>query len=233
MYWVIGAEYGNIGMAVCDKIIEMGGHNVVSNADVRSPQLLAQTFDAVMEQQNENGHLEGIVFSAGINGLDWLGSTDMNKATNIISTNAIGFLNLMDVVVRKWHLEPPHKEPLSIVAVSSDAGERPLRTSSAYCASKAALNMLVKVAAREMGPHGWRINAVAPGMVNGTGMSLQMDEEIPKIRHWSLEEALAYEHSQEVVPGRVTPQEVAEVIYSTLTGPAHLNGAIIPVNGGR
>jgi NAD(P)-dependent dehydrogenase (short-subunit alcohol dehydrogenase family) len=33
-----------------------------------------------------------------------------------------------------------------------------------YCASKAALSMLVRVAAAEWGPHGLRVNAVAPGV---------------------------------------------------------------------
>ena len=34
----------------------------------------------------------------------------------------------------------------------------------AYCASKAALSMLVKVAAFEWGPLGIRVNAIAPGV---------------------------------------------------------------------
>ena len=33
-----------------------------------------------------------------------------------------------------------------------------------YCASKAAADMLVKVAAHEWGPHGIRVNAVGPGV---------------------------------------------------------------------
>ena len=35
-----------------------------------------------------------------------------------------------------------------------------------YCASKAALNMIVRVAAREWAPHGIRVNAVGPGVTD-------------------------------------------------------------------
>jgi NAD(P)-dependent dehydrogenase (short-subunit alcohol dehydrogenase family) len=35
-----------------------------------------------------------------------------------------------------------------------------------YCASKAALSMLVRVAAAEWGPYGLRVNAVAPGVTS-------------------------------------------------------------------
>jgi len=54
----------------------------------------------------------------------------------------------------------------SIVAMSSIAGHTTHRYMSAYCASKAAIEMLVKCAADEMGEHGIRVNAVQPGIVD-------------------------------------------------------------------
>jgi 3-oxoacyl-[acyl-carrier protein] reductase len=54
----------------------------------------------------------------------------------------------------------------AIVCISSGAGERGARIGAAhYCASKAAVNMLVRVMAIELGPHNVRVNAVAPGLV--------------------------------------------------------------------
>ncbi len=53
----------------------------------------------------------------------------------------------------------------SIVAISSIAGVLTHRFMAAYCASKAGLEMLIKVAADELGGLGVRANAVRPGLV--------------------------------------------------------------------
>jgi NAD(P)-dependent dehydrogenase (short-subunit alcohol dehydrogenase family) len=52
----------------------------------------------------------------------------------------------------------------SFVAVSSVSARVADRNMGLYCASKAALSMLVEVAAAEWGPLGLRVNAVAPGV---------------------------------------------------------------------
>jgi NAD(P)-dependent dehydrogenase (short-subunit alcohol dehydrogenase family) len=52
----------------------------------------------------------------------------------------------------------------SLVAVSSISARLVDRAMGVYCASKAALSMLVRVAADEWGPLGLRVNAVAPGV---------------------------------------------------------------------
>ena len=53
----------------------------------------------------------------------------------------------------------------AIVAISSIAGSVTHRFMAPYCASKAGVEMLVRVAADELGPLGVRCNAVAPGLV--------------------------------------------------------------------
>ena len=52
----------------------------------------------------------------------------------------------------------------SIVAVTSVSAHLVDRNMGLYCASKAAADMLVKVAAHEWGEHGIRVNAVGPGV---------------------------------------------------------------------
>ena len=53
----------------------------------------------------------------------------------------------------------------SIVNISSIAGALTHRWMSAYCASKAGLNMLTRCAADDLGEHGIRVNAVMPSLV--------------------------------------------------------------------
>lgn len=52
----------------------------------------------------------------------------------------------------------------SIIATSSVSAHLVDRSMGLYCASKAALSMIVKVAAFEWAPHDIRVNAVAPGV---------------------------------------------------------------------
>ncbi|MEO8540517.1 MAG: SDR family oxidoreductase [bacterium] len=53
----------------------------------------------------------------------------------------------------------------SIVSISSIAGSHTHHWMTAYCVSKAGLNMLTKCAADDLGQHNIRVNAVAPGLV--------------------------------------------------------------------
>jgi NAD(P)-dependent dehydrogenase (short-subunit alcohol dehydrogenase family) len=52
-----------------------------------------------------------------------------------------------------------------IVTISSGASTSARAAGAHYCGSKAAVNMLTEVLATELGPHGIRVNAVAPGLV--------------------------------------------------------------------
>lgn len=52
----------------------------------------------------------------------------------------------------------------SIVVVTSVSGELVDRNMGAYCVSKAGADMLVRVAAAELGPYRIRVNAIGPGV---------------------------------------------------------------------
>jgi NAD(P)-dependent dehydrogenase (short-subunit alcohol dehydrogenase family) len=183
------------------------------------------------EQMNDffeaNTRISHVVYSAGVNYLSFIGKSNLSLMGEVLAVNLGGFITMMELLGRY------NKTAVRIVAVGSDAAERPLRTSMTYCASKAGLHMAVRTAARELGSEGWKINAVAPGMTDRTGMQEYVDATVPKLRGWTPEHTAAYEKSQEVVPGRLQPLEVARVIKDTLYGPDHLNGSIITINGGR
>jgi NAD(P)-dependent dehydrogenase (short-subunit alcohol dehydrogenase family) len=108
-----------------------------------------------------------------------------------------------------------------------------MRTSAVYCASKAALEMAVRVASREYAPKGWRINAVAPGKVADTPMTGYVDDRVLTLRGWSAEFAEKYELASTPLGRKITKAEVAGVIEQVLFGPAAQTGEIVAVNGGR
>lgn len=168
-----------------------------------------------------------VVYSVGTNKLDWIKDVRVSDFHEVMQTNVYGFLNLISV------LDETNCGPVNIVAVTSDAAWRPMRTSAVYCASKAALEMAVRVASREYAPKGWRINAVAPGKVEDTPMTGYVDDRVLTLRGWSAEFSEQYEMSSTPLGRKVTKDEVAQVIEQVLLGPAAQTGEIIAVNGGR
>ncbi len=168
-----------------------------------------------------------VVYSVGINKLDWINEIRVSDFNEVMMTNVYGLLNLIQV------LDEEGCGPVNIVAVSSDAAWRPMRTSAVYCASKAALEMVIRVASREYAPKGWRINGVAPGKVEDTPMTEYVDVRVLELRGWTPEFAEQYEVGSTPLGRKVTKEEVAAVIEAVLLGPAAQTGEIIAVNGGR
>jgi NAD(P)-dependent dehydrogenase (short-subunit alcohol dehydrogenase family) len=67
----------------------------------------------------------------------------------------------------------------SIIMMSSIAGEMPDPGLGMYSVSKASLNMLTKVLAKEWGPDGIRVNAICPGLIKTKfSQALWQDETI-------------------------------------------------------
>ncbi len=111
----------------------------------------------------------------------------------------------------------------AIVNVSSLAAHVGTPDHAAYCASKAALDALTRVMARELGPHGIRVNSVNP-VVTLTAMAEQA---------WS-DPAKRAPMLQRIPLGRFAePDEVAAVIVFLLGDDAAMvHGSCIDVDGG-
>lgn len=168
-----------------------------------------------------------VVYSVGINHLDWIKDIRLSDFIELMTVNVYGFLNVVRMLDENGH------GPVNMVVVTSDAAWRPMRTSAAYCSSKAALEMAVRVASREYAAKGWRINAVAPGKVEDTPMTHYVDQRVLELRGWTKKFAEEYERQSSPIGRKVTKAEVAGVIEQVLFGPAAQTGEIIAVNGGR
>jgi NAD(P)-dependent dehydrogenase (short-subunit alcohol dehydrogenase family) len=109
----------------------------------------------------------------------------------------------------------------AIVNVSTMVASFGLPGLSAYGASKAALELLTKVWAAEYGPAGVRVNAVAPGPTRTPGTEA-MGEGIDQL-------------AATLPLGRAaSAEEIAHtIVYLASDDASFVNGAIVPVDGGR
>lgn len=115
----------------------------------------------------------------------------------------------------------------AVVTVSSIGGRQPSPvTGVPYAASKAAVLGLTRRLAREVGPRGIRVNAIAPGLFL-TGRLQAMYDEMPAAER---EEVLA------AIPLSRFP-ELREIVDPTLflASPeaSYVTGVVLDVNGGR
>lgn len=105
----------------------------------------------------------------------------------------------------------------AIVNVSSHQAQRPVRGALPYATAKAAVEGLTRALAVDYGPRGIRTNAVALGSIATERYDSSLDTELERLHPL----------------GRVgRPEEVADVIAHLLTA-TYVNGAIVPVDGGR
>lgn len=113
----------------------------------------------------------------------------------------------------------------TFLAISSAGGTRGLPRLAQYCASKHAVNGFCLALAREEGPHGVRILAVAPGSTRTA-----MLEESARIYELGDVEEFAMHHADGVLN---EPEDVAAVVAFLASTPARaINGAIIPADRG-
>jgi NAD(P)-dependent dehydrogenase (short-subunit alcohol dehydrogenase family) len=91
----------------------------------------------------------------------------------IVLSDVETFRATVDLNITGTFLAIKHAAPVmarsgggSIIGMSSIAGVSTHKYMSAYCVGKAGIEMLVKVAADELGPSKIRVNAVQPGLVD-------------------------------------------------------------------
>jgi acetoacetyl-CoA reductase/3-oxoacyl-[acyl-carrier protein] reductase len=109
-----------------------------------------------------------------------------------------------------------------VVQIASVNGLRGKFGQANYAASKAGLIGLTRAAARELGPKGITVNAIAPGMIE-TPMAAALPPEV-----------LARARAESCLDRLGTPEQVAHAALFLLSdAAAHVTGTVLCVDGGQ
>ena len=169
----------------------------------------------------ESGPLDGVVLCAGIGFTLPFQFGTTEKIADVMSANFFSPTELLRLLVKKKRLV----RGSSAVAVSSMGGTNFFTVgNSAYGASKAALESMMRFAARELAPKGIRVNTVLPAMI-----------DTPLIHRGTVSDE---EHAADAATyplkryGR--PEEVAyAIIYLLSDAAAWVTGTSMVIDGGK
>ena len=152
-------------------------------------------------------------------------------STPLIEQTDEDWARIMDINARgTWlcmQLEAAHMLKVgkgAIVNTTSQAGLVGLKQLGIYTASKHAVTGLTKAAAIEYADQGIRVNAICPGVVNGTDMFDNAVRDAPGLVPF-LSEGIAMKRLG-------TPLEMAEAVYYLMVHAEYMTGQSLLLDGG-
>jgi NAD(P)-dependent dehydrogenase (short-subunit alcohol dehydrogenase family) len=199
---------------------EIGGLAVL--ADVTSPEEMGNAADAVLARFRQ---IDILVNNAGV---AWTGPAlemPLEALQQMLRVNVEGVFIASRAVL-------PHmieRRSGSIVNLASWAGKTGNAYFAGYSASKFAVIGLTQALAREMAPHGVRVNAICPGIVVDTAMRTALELQQ---RRYGLPQTAEREKSIPI--GRVSvPEDVAQIAaFLASDESSYMTGESINISGG-
>ncbi|MFZ5918513.1 MAG: SDR family NAD(P)-dependent oxidoreductase [Chloroflexota bacterium] len=197
------------------EIRALGGEALAFPMDVTRRDQIQRVVDEVLTRW---GTIDILVNNAGI--YEVLPFEEISEAQwdRLLAVNLKGAFLCCQAVVPAMKRQGAGR----IISIASSAGKTGGTLAGAhYSVSKAGVICLAKQLARELGPHGITVNAVAPGRI-----------DTPMIHAVSDEENAAF--VQRTPLGRLgTPQDVARaVVFLACDEASFITGEILDVNGG-
>ena len=195
-----------------------GGDGIILKCDVADNIAVKDMFKKFLDK---SGTLDGVFNNAGITGpispIQDLNPVDLKL---LIDTNVSGAFFVAQETARIM-INQKYGAIVNMSSIAADIGGG--GEFIHYAMSKGAIHSLTYGMAKELGKHGIRVNAVAPGLI---------DTEI----HAKAGDASRVDRLMPSVPlGRVGgAEEVAQTVMWLLSEQSsYISGSIIPVSGGR
>ena len=147
---------------VVAEITREGGRAIAVQADLASPADITRLFSETM---GTFGRLDILVNNAGVYEFQPLENITEEHFHRHFNVNVLGLLLASKEALK--HFGP---EGGSIVNISSTASTFMPASAAVYTGTKAAVDAITGVLAKELGPRGIRVNAINPGMVETEGV---------------------------------------------------------------
>lgn len=206
---------GSAGAAgtLVDEIEAAGGRAISVQADVSDPAAVKRMFDAA---EAAYGGVDILVNNAGIMTLAPIAQMDDAAFDRIIAINLKGTFNGLREAANRL------RDGGRIVNFSTSVVGLYQPGYGVYAATKAAVEALTHILAKELGPRGITVNAVAPGPV-ATELFLQGKDQA------------TLDRIRQMIPlGRLGEVDDIARVVSLLVGPdgGWINGQVLRANGG-
>lgn len=202
--------------AAAAEVAASGGAASAHALDVNDVESIRTAIDQVVAR---HGHLDILVANAGLGANQAALDVTERDWDEMMAVNARGLFFTAQAAGRVMVAQGSGR----IIALSSQASLVGIRDHAVYCASKGAVNQIVRVLALEWGALGVTVNAVAPTFIYTPGTAERLDDD-------DYRRAVV----ERIPIGKVgTIADVAgAVLYLASDAAAMVNGVILPVDGG-
>jgi NADP-dependent 3-hydroxy acid dehydrogenase YdfG len=173
--------------------------------DVRDKKAVFESIDSLPEAFSK---IEVLINNAGnAHGLDSIQNGDLDDWDAMIDINVKGLLYVSKAIIPKMI----EQKSGHIINIGSIAGKEVYPNGNVYCASKHAVDALNQAMRMDLNPHGIRVGAINPGMV---------ETEFSEVRFKGDAERAA-----NVYKGikALQPEDIADIIHFVVSRPYHVN----------
>ena len=203
-------------LAAANDVLAAGGTASAHALDVSDVASIRAGVDEVVER---HGRLDVLVANAGLGANHPALDVSERDWDEMIDVNAKGLFFTAQAAGRVMVAQGSGR----IIAMSSQASLVGIRDHAVYCASKGAVNQLVRVLALEWGASGVTVNAVAPTFIHTPGTAERLDD--PAYLR-GVVDRIPMGHVGKIA------DVAGAVVYLASDAAAMVTGTILPVDGG-